>query len=304
MPQPVAVKDNYSGLKPRKGWPQRNYRFLRHQIVPGIFRKREGETHRPDFSPPPAGTARITWIGHASFLIQFASANIVIDPNWALWHGIVKRSRMPGIPLDHLPPIDAVLVTHAHFDHLHKRSLRFIHARHGVMVPRGSARLVRALDFTQVVEMGVWDEWRNGGLQIIHTPAYHWGARYLHDTHRDYGGYIIRCDGHSIFHCGDSAYFDGFRTIGAAQNVDIALLPIGAYDTPSGRDVHMNPEEALQAFEDLGAHTLIPMHYGTFPLGNEAPHEPVQRLLADARRRDCIHNVAVLTEGVPREFNR
>jgi L-ascorbate metabolism protein UlaG (beta-lactamase superfamily) len=79
-------------------------------------------------------------------------------------------------------------------------------------------------------------------------------------------------------------------------------LPIGAYEAPSGRDVHMNPEEALQAFEDLGAAHMIPMHYGSFPLGTEAPHEPVQRLLADAHRRDFQSRVHVLTEGVPMEI--
>lgn len=298
-----SAKSHYSGLKPKKGWPARNYRMVRHHIVPGIFRKREGETFRPDFSQPPEGKVAITWVGHATFLIQFAGANLIVDPNWALWHGVVKRSRLPGVPLDHLPPIDAVLVTHAHFDHLHKPSLRVIQARHGVVVPQGSGSLVRSLGFSKVVEMGIWDEWHHRGLQVIHTPSHHWGARYLHDTHRDFGGFIIRMGDVSVYHCGDSAYFDGFKTIGAAQNVDIALLPIGAYDAPSGRDVHMNPEEALQAYEDLGARHFIPMHYGTFPLGNEDPREPLQRLLSDARRRGLLDNVSVLTEGIPGVFD-
>ena len=295
-------KNNYAGLLPKKGWPERNYKFFRHHVVPGIFKARAGATHRPDFSKPSPGSVRVTWIGHATFLLQFPGCNVLVDPNWALWHGIVKRSKLPGIPLDHLPPLDLILVTHAHFDHLHKRTLRAIGARHGIVVPRGSAGLVRSLGFTQIIEMGIWDEWRHGDLHIVHTPAHHWGARYIHDTHRDYGGYIIRNGGKSVFHCGDSAYFDGFGVIGASHAVDIALLPIGAYDAPSGRDVHMNPEEALQAFEDLGAATMIPMHYGSFPLGNEAPHEPVQRLLADAHRRDFSERVKVLTEGVPAEF--
>ena len=295
-------KDNYAGLLPKRGWPERNYRFLRHQIVPGIFKRRDGQLLRPDFPPPAPGQVSVTWIGHATFLLQFPKANVLVDPNWALWHGIVKRSKLPGVPLDHLPPIDLVLVTHAHFDHLHKKSLRALEAKRGIIVPRGSGRLVRSLGFPQVVEMGVWDEWSHGGLQVVHTPAHHWGARYLHDTHRDYGGYIIRDGNKSVFHCGDSAYFDGFLTIGSSQAVDLALLPIGAYDTPSGRDVHMNPEEALQAFEDLGARYMVPMHYGSFPLGNEAPHEPVQRLMADAHRRDFTKKVRVLTEGVPALF--
>jgi len=295
-------KENYAGLLPKKGWPRRNYRFLRHQIVPGIFKRRDGESLRPELASPQPGNVAVTWIGHATFLLQFAGTNVVVDPNWALWHGIVKRSKLPGVPLDHLPPIDLILVTHAHFDHLHKKSLRVLDARHGIIVPRGSGPLVRSLGFRQVMELGIWDEWTHGPIQVIHTPAFHWGARYWHDTHRDYGGYIIRAHGKSVFHCGYSAYFDGFLTIGASQAVDVAILPIGAYDAPSGREVHMNPEEALQAFEDLGARYMVPMHYGTFPLGNEATHEPVQRLMADAHRRNFTKRVRVLTEGVPTVF--
>jgi L-ascorbate metabolism protein UlaG (beta-lactamase superfamily) len=87
-----------------------------------------------------------------------------------------------------------------------------------------------------------------------------------------------------VFHCGDSAYFGGFAEIGVKHNIDIALMPIGAYESPSGRDVHMNPEEAARAFIDLNAKLLIPMHYGTFPLGNEPHSEPVERLLAEDDR--------------------
>jgi len=277
----------------------RNYRFFRHQLVPGIFRQRNGASLRPEFINPSSGQVRITWIGHATFLIQYPDTTILIDPNWALWHGIVKRSRLPGIPIDHLPPIDLILITHAHYDHLHKKSLRLIQAKDGIVVPKGSRRLVQRLDFPKVVEMDIWDEFAINDLRIVHTPSHHWGARTVIDTHRAYGGYLLS-DGHrAVYHCGDSAYFDGFSTIGCLRNVDIALLPIGAYDSPSGRAVHMNPEEALQAFEDLGAECMIPMHYGTFPLGNEDPHEPVQRLLADTHRRNYKRRVHVLEEGYP-----
>ena len=97
------------------------------------------------------------------------------------------------------------------------------------------------------------------------TPCAHWGARVLHDTHRGFGGFIIEHAGRTIFHCGDTAYFGGFKEIGKRFDVDVALLPIGAYDPPSGREVHMNPEEALLAFHELGAKVMVPMHYGTFP---------------------------------------
>jgi L-ascorbate metabolism protein UlaG (beta-lactamase superfamily) len=139
-------------------------------------------------------------------------------------------------------------------------------------------------------------------LEVIHTPSHHWGARFIHDTHRDYGGYIVRAGGKSVFHCGDSAYFGGFAEIGVKHNIDIALMPIGAYESPSGRDVHMNPEEAARAFIDLNAKLLIPMHYGTFPLGNEPHNEPVERLLAEADRLGISEQVLVPEEGVGIEW--
>lgn len=293
---------NYSGLKPEKGWPVRNYKFLRHHIVPGMFRRRAGNVLEPVAEPPTNGEVRITWIGHASFYLQFAGHSVIVDPNWANWHGPVKRRREPGLDLHGLPEVDLVLVTHAHFDHLHKPSLKILQAREGIVVPKGSASLVRKLDFPAVHEVSVWDELDFDRLQIIHTPSHHWGARFLHDTHRDYGGYIVKAGDKTVFHCGDSAYFDGFEEIGKRYDIDIALMPIGAYEAPSGRDVHMDPEEAVRAFVEIGAKLMIPMHYGTFPLGNEPHDEPVERLLAEADRLGISEQVLIPEEGVGIEW--
>lgn len=292
----------YSGLMPHKGWPQRNLRFLRHRIVPGMFRKRDGNVLEPVLEPPQDNRVRITWIGHASFFLQFAGHAVIVDPNWATWHGPVKRARHPGLNLHGLPEVDLILVTHAHFDHLHKPSLRILQAREGIVVPKGSKSLVRKLGFPATHEMSVWDHLRFDQLEIIHTPSHHWGARFLHDTHRNYGGYIVRTNDKTVFHCGDSAYFDGFREIGKRHSIDVALMPIGAYEAPSGRDVHMNPEEAVRAFHDLEAKVLIPMHYGTFPLGNEPHDEPLQRLLAEADRLGISEQILVPEEGVGIEW--
>ena len=240
---------------------------------------------------------RVTWIGHASFFIQFPQHAVLIDPNWARWHGIVKRERMPGLHIDAVPEVDLVLVSHAHFDHLHKPSLRTLKARQGIVVPKGSHSLVRRLGFDSVHEMAIWDELAFEEMEVVHTPSHHWGARYIHDTHRDYGGYIVKAGGRSVFHCGDSAYFEEFSEIGRRHKVDLALMPIGAYDAPSGRDVHMNPEEAVQAFADLEANLMIPMHYGTFPLGGEQHHEPVERLLKEADRLGLRDRIIVPQEG-------
>lgn len=292
----------YSGLLPHKGWPKRNFRFLRHRIVPGMFQRINGDVLKPVLAPPDLDKVRITWIGHASFFLQFAGHSVIVDPNWAKWHGPVKRQRKPGLDLHGVPEVDLVLVTHAHFDHLHKPSLKILQARQGIVVPLGSGSLVKRLGFPATFEMKIWDVLNFAELEIIHTPCHHWGARFIHDTHRDYGGYIVRAGGKSVFHCGDSAYFPGFKEIGERYDIDIALMPIGAYESPSGRDVHMNPEEAVRAFADLGAKALIPMHYGTFPLGNEPHNEPVERLLMEADRLGISDQILIPEEGVGIEW--
>jgi L-ascorbate metabolism protein UlaG (beta-lactamase superfamily) len=124
----------------------------------------------------------------------------------------------------------------------------------------------------------------------------------LHDTHRGFGGFHIEYKGRSVFHCGDSAYFEGFREIGERLPVEIALLPIGAYDAPTKRDVHMNPEEAIEAFIQLQAKKLVPMHFGTFRLGYEPLHEPPERLLRHGTERKILDQICILREGEPRVF--
>jgi len=267
-----------------------------------MFQQAQGEVLEPVLEAPRNGSVRITWIGHASFFLQFAGYSVIVDPNWANWHGPVKRQRRPGLRLSDVPEVDLVLVTHAHFDHLHKPSLRILQAREGIVVPRGSAKLVKRLGFPAIHEMTVWDSLHFDQLEVIHTPSHHWGARFLHDIHRNYGGYIVRTGGKSVFHCGDSAYFDGFTEIGRRHPIDVALMPIGAYEAPSGRNVHMNPEEAVRAFADLGAKVLIPMHYATFVLGNEPLGEPLERLLTEADRLGISEQILIPEEGVGIEW--
>ena len=113
---------------------------------------------------------------------------------------------------------------------------------------------------------------------------------------------MIEYGNRSVFHCGDSAYFDGFKEIGERLPVEIALLPIGAYDAPTKRDVHMNPEQALKAFVELNARTMVPMHFGTFRLSYEPLHEPPQRLLEHAASLNLSSRICLLNEGEPRVF--
>jgi L-ascorbate metabolism protein UlaG (beta-lactamase superfamily) len=251
------------------------------------------------------GELGITFIGHSGFLIQIGGKSVLVDPNFASWIFILKRLRAPGLRIKELPPIDYVLLSHAHFDHLHRSSLRKIARRTRkltgrgpvAIVPKNVSDLVSDLGFGQVIEMSWWDSLREHGIEITHTPASHWGARMLKDFHRGFGGYVLRAGSHSVYHAGDTAYFGGFGDIGKILRPEIALLPIGAYDPPSFRNVHTSPEDALQAFADLGAQKMIPMHYGTFKLSHEPMEEPLQRLKAAAQAAEMRDKVVVLSEG-------
>jgi L-ascorbate metabolism protein UlaG (beta-lactamase superfamily) len=252
----------------------------------------------------------VTFIGHSSFLIQMGGKNLVIDPNFAKWIFILKRLRRPGLRMRDLPPIDAVLVTHAHFDHLHRPSLRTIARltrrksgkRPVIIVPRHLRDLVADLGFSRIIELDWWQSLQLGSLEITHVPSRHWGARVIRDVHRGYGGYVLRSGEHSLYHAGDTAYFDGFAEIGSRFHPKLALLPIGAYHPASFRNVHTSPEDALQAFQDVGSRWMIPMHYGTFRLSYEPVDEPIPRLLRGAQQLGILDKVQVLEEGVTRIF--
>lgn len=287
--------EHHADMSFGEGWRKRNYLF--EVIIPSFFKRCQGEKTSITFPEILSDQVAVTWIGHASFLIQTNKKAILIDPNWAKWLKVVKRLRHPGIELHELPAIDLVLITHAHFDHLDKKTLRAVASDQPIVVPENVGELVKGLGFQKIHELQRWESFEYDGLKITLTPSFHWGARMLHDQHRGFGGFLIEHGGRTIFHCGDSAYFSGFHEIGEKTNITVALLPIGAYDTPTGRDVHMNPEEALQAFQDLQAQFLIPMHYGTFPLSYEPLEEPPQRLLAGAIERGIVEQMRILREG-------
>jgi L-ascorbate metabolism protein UlaG (beta-lactamase superfamily) len=267
------------------------------------FRPMTGESRQPLLvSPEELG---VTFIGHSSFLIQIGGRKLLIDPVFAERLIALRRLRRPGVRIKDLPAIDLVLLSHAHMDHLNRPSLRRIVAHNMkvsgrapiAVVPWGVEDLVSDLGFARVVTLEWWQTKSISGLDISMTPCKHWGARLFKDTHRGFGGYVIRGGGHTLYHSGDTAYFDGFAKIGKRWKPDIALLPIGAYRPDSYRGVHTCPEEALQAFLDVGAQRMIPMHYGTFRLSQEPMDEPVERLLAAAKQAGVANSVCILPEG-------
>lgn len=279
-------------------------RLIRHSALT----PRTGTTKFPVLSA--RGQLGVTFIGHSSFFLQLAGKNFVIDPNFAPWLFVLKRLRRPGLRIADLPPIDAVLVSHAHFDHLHRPSLRAIarvtRRQSGrtpvLIVPSHLHDLVFDLGYEKVIELPWWRAMRVGEVEITAVPANHWGARIIRDIHRGFGGFVLRSSKHSIYHSGDTAYFNGFAEIGRRLSPQVALLPIGAYQPPAFRAVHMSPEDALRAFRDLEAELMIPMHYGTFKLSQEPMDEPVKRLLDEARRLNLPDRVLVLEEGITQVF--
>jgi L-ascorbate metabolism protein UlaG (beta-lactamase superfamily) len=284
------------------------FSFIFNLIARAAFRRMEGEQRKPVIAGD--RDLGVTFIGHSTFLLQIGGLNLIVDPVFASWLVVLHRLRKPGVAIRHLPPIDAVLLTHAHMDHLNLPSLRRIirHTRKltgkapAAIVPWSVADLVADLGFSSVTQLEWWQSTQLGNVEVTLTPAKHWGARKMTDSHRGFGGYVLRSGSHSLYHSGDTGYFEGFHEIGRRYAPQIALLPIGAYSPDNFRSVHTSPEDALAAFADLGAQTMIPMHYGTFCLSAEPMDEPLPRLLAAADNAGIIKRMLPLSEGETRIF--
>jgi L-ascorbate metabolism protein UlaG (beta-lactamase superfamily) len=195
-----------------------------------------------------------------------------------------------------------VLLTHAHFDHFHKPTLRKLPSPKIAVMPWGMGDLARDLGFARIVELNWWETFSHGDWKVTLTPTKHWGARVLRDQHRGFGSFVLEHHGRRIFHAGDSAYFDGFKEIGERLPPEIALLPIGAYFPDSFRHVHMGPDEALKVFHDLKAQWMVPMHYGSFKLSFEPLEEPPRFLCELAEKDGLMDRLRFLDEGVPQVF--
>jgi L-ascorbate metabolism protein UlaG (beta-lactamase superfamily) len=300
VPPRRRLPRSFKDLTPSRHFNPRT--FFRELIWKAWLTPRTGQQRHPVFPKLKRRQVAITWIGHASFLIQFTDLNVLIDPNFANWLFLLKRLKRSGMKIRDLPPIDLVLLTHAHFDHFHKPTLRKLPAPKIGVMPWGVGDLAQNLGFSRVIELDWWESFSQRDWKVTFTPSQHWGARTLRDSHRGYGGFVLEHQGRKIYHAGDSAYFGGFKEIGERLAPEIALLPIGAYHPESFRRVHMGPDEAVKAFRDLHAHWMVPMHYGTFRLSFEAMDEPLRWLREIAAKENLAKKLRVLDEGVPVVF--
>jgi len=237
--------------------------------------------------PPRVGMpARITWIGHASWLVQIDGVSLLLDPIFSQSIGPgIQRFVPPALSAEQLPKVDAQLVSHNHRDHLDLPSLRAV----GKPVIAGlGLTAFFAKNGLDCRELDWWQETRVGPVTIRFVPSQHWSRRGLSDANATlWGGFVIEGSNARLYHSGDTAYFEGFTEIGRRSGpIDAALLPIGAYDPAWFMSKqHMNPEEAVRAFTDLGARNFVAMHWGTFQLTDEALDEPPARLKAEWQRR-------------------
>jgi len=227
----------------------------------------------------------VTFVNHATFLIQIEDIAILTDPIWSerasmfRWAG-PRRVRNPGVGFDDLPKIDLILLSHNHYDHLDLATLKRLQKSFSpiILVAAGDRRLVGALGFKDVRELDWWDETPIcDKLKITFVPAQHSSARGLLDRQRSlWGGYMIESRGRLIYFSGDSGYARHFSDIKTRLGPpDIAMLGIGAYEPRwFMKPLHMNPAEAVRAHRDLDAKHSIGMHFGTFQLTPEAIHQP------------------------------
>lgn len=241
---------------------------------------------------PVAETAlSVSFIGHACFLIGIGGRWFITDPVYADRASPVpfagpKRVRAPGLSFDDLPALDGILVSHNHYDHLDRASLRELNRRFQapVVTSLGNSTLIRASGPQQVTELDWWQSHPVAGVAITYVPAQHFSARGLFDRNATlWGGFVLQAAGRTLYFCGDSGYCPHFREIGQRfPGIDLSLLPIGAYEPRwFMRTQHVNPEEAVQAHLDLGSRRSIGMHFGTFAgLTDEGIDDPVIALAA------------------------
>ncbi len=229
----------------------------------------------------PADTLAITWVGHASFVIRMDGRTILTDPVWGDIRAL-RRITPPGVAWEDLPRIDAVVISHNHYDHLDVATIKRLPRHTPVLVPAALGTWFTKRGFTDVTELDWWESVSIASITFDFVPAHHWSRRTLWDNCTTlWGGWVMTSEhNHRAYFAGDSGYGPYFSQIGERYpGIDIAMLPIGAYSPRwFHRTFHMDPTEAVRACTDVGAGRMVPMHWGTFILTAEPLLEPSTRL--------------------------
>lgn len=279
-------------------------------------------THRPD--QPPA----VTWIGHASVLVQAGGLNVLTDPIFSDRASPVQligplRDQPPGLALHDLPPIDAVLISHNHYDHLDMPSVLGIAERSAAagrrtlfMVPLGMKSWFVNLGLTHTVEFDWWEQLSLAGVTFHFTPTQHWSARSFGDRSQTlWGGWAVLAPDLHWYFAGDTGYSQDFadtrarvygRSARPGAGFDLALLPIGAYQPRWFlAEQHVDPAEAVQIHRDLNASASIGIHWGTFGLSDESADQPPRDLAIAASTQGLAPGAfTVMAIGETRQLPR
>ena len=272
---------------------------LVYQAAPGFFRQYTGEFKRPVAPPPRVPVPKswpdkglfAAWLGHSTVLLKIDGFTILTDPVFSTRAGVhlgpltlgVKRLTAPALAPADLPRIDLVLLSHAHMDHFDIPSLRRLEHQHtSIVTAPKTSDLLRVGQYKSVHETGWGQDVRVGSAVVRGVEVNHWGARLRTDTYRGYNGYLIQCGRYRILFAGDTADTDKLRRVAGNKYVDLAVMPIGAYN-PWLR-FHCTPEQAWRMGQDARTEHFLPVHHQTFLLSREPLQEPIERLQEAAAR--------------------